>query len=248
MKSQMTPEQQEIHAVHSIWIDAVNAGDLALLLTLITDDLVLFSPGQEPFGQEVFSKVFSTAHQDLRIDCASDLEEVVVVGEVAYTRSRDTVSVTPHAGGETAWHAGHRITIYRRQPDGRWLLARDAHTLVPEAAEIQLLRKTYAAFNAREIDAALTFMTPEVAWPRAFKGGFVRGPEAIREYWTEQWGEIDPIVNPVSFHPESAGNIRVEVHQVVRDLTGTVLADLTVGHRFIFADGLIDRMEVCEFP
>ena len=25
--------------------------------------------------------------------------------------------------------AGHWITIYRMQPDGRWLLARDAHTL-----------------------------------------------------------------------------------------------------------------------
>ena len=27
--------------------------------------------------------------------------------------------------------AGHRITVYRKQPDGRWLLARDAHTLSP---------------------------------------------------------------------------------------------------------------------
>jgi ketosteroid isomerase-like protein len=29
--------------------------------------------------------------------------------------------------------AGHRITVYRKQPDGRWLLARDAHTLSPVA-------------------------------------------------------------------------------------------------------------------
>ncbi len=27
--------------------------------------------------------------------------------------------------------AGHRITIYRKQADGLWLLARDAHTLSP---------------------------------------------------------------------------------------------------------------------
>ncbi|MES2477074.1 MAG: nuclear transport factor 2 family protein [Verrucomicrobiota bacterium] len=114
-------------------------------------------------------------------------------------------------------------------------------------SEIQLLKKTYAAFNARDIDAALVCMTAEVAWPRAFKGGFVRGPEAVRAYWTEQWSEIDPHVEPVSFHPESAENWLVEVHQVVRDLTGALLAEGTVGHRFTFANGLIDKMEVCEF-
>jgi hypothetical protein len=57
------------------------------------------------------------------------------------------------------------------------------------APETELLRAAYAAFNARDIDAALALMTPEVEWPRAFKGGFVRGPEAIRAYWTEQWSE-----------------------------------------------------------
>jgi ketosteroid isomerase-like protein len=61
------------------------------------------------------------------------LEDVVVVGEVAYTLSRDSLSVTARAGGEAMQLAGHRITVYRKQPDGRWLLARDAHTLSPVA-------------------------------------------------------------------------------------------------------------------
>src|SRR3546814_11112882 len=67
----------------------------------------------------------------------------------------------------------------------------------PSSQEIQLLRAAYAAFNARDIDAALALMTPDVAWPRAFKGGFVRGHEEVRAYWTEQWSEIDPHVEPV---------------------------------------------------
>ena len=54
------------------------------------------------------------------------------------------------------------------------------------APEIELLGAAYAAFNARDIDAALALMTPDVAWPKAFKGGFVRGFEEIRAYWTEQ--------------------------------------------------------------
>lgn len=107
-----------------------------------------------------------------------------------------------------------------------------------------LLRAAYTAFNTRDIDAALPLMTPDVAWPRAFKGGFVRGPAEVRAYWTEQWREIDPHVEPVAFHPIDAGHIMVDVHQVVRDLAGAVLADDMVQHRFTLRDGLIAQMEV----
>ena len=116
------------------------------------------------------------------------------------------------------------------------------------APEIELLRTGYVAFNARDIDAALALMTPDVHWPRAFKGDFVRGPEAVRAYWTEQWSEIDGRVEPIAFHLEDDGQILVEVHQVVRDLDGTVLADEHVGHRFTIEHGLIQGMEVCSLP
>lgn len=123
-------------------------------------------------------------------------------------------------------------------------------TLMPDqhTPETKLLRAAYAAFNARDIDAALVLMTPDVAWPKAFKGGFVRGPEEVRAYWTEQWSEIDPHVEPVAFHPEEDGSILVEVHQLVRDLAGAVLADEHVGHRFTLAQGLIKSMEVGALP
>ncbi|MBW4606818.1 MAG: nuclear transport factor 2 family protein [Hassallia sp. WJT32-NPBG1] len=113
---------------------------------------------------------------------------------------------------------------------------------------IELLRAAYAAFNARDIDAALALMTPDVAWPKAFKGGSALGHEEVRAYWTEQWSEINPHVEPVTFHSEESGRILVEVHQVVRDLAGAVLADEHVGHRFIIAQGLIQAMEVCPLP
>jgi uncharacterized protein (TIGR02246 family) len=127
----MRTDERGIRDVHSTWIDAVNAGDLARLLPLMADDVVFLNPGQAPLGRDGFSIAFSAAHQQAEVYCISELEEVVVVGEVAYTRSRDALSVTPRGGGQATQLAGHRITIYRRQPDGRWLLARDAHTLSP---------------------------------------------------------------------------------------------------------------------
>jgi uncharacterized protein (TIGR02246 family) len=129
----MGPDERAIREVHSTWIDAVNAGDLVGLLRLMADDVVFLNPGQAPIGRDAFSPGFSAANQRARIHCISELEDVVVVGEVAYTLSRDSLSVTPHAGGEAMPLAGHRMTVYRKQPDGRWLLVRDAHTLSPVA-------------------------------------------------------------------------------------------------------------------
>lgn len=127
----MSSDQQDIQELHSTWIQAVNAGDLPLLLTLVTDDVVLLSPGQTPAGRDGFSAAFSNAYQQMRFRCSSELEEVVVVGDVAYTRSRDALSIGPRTGDETTQFSGYRLTIYRRQPGGQWLLARDAHTLTP---------------------------------------------------------------------------------------------------------------------
>ena len=84
-----------------------------------------------PLGRDGFPSGFLAAHQHARVNCVSELEDVVVVGEVAYTRAQDSLSVRPHAGGEAMELVGHRLTVYRKQPDGRWLLARDAHTLSP---------------------------------------------------------------------------------------------------------------------
>ncbi len=130
----MGSDDGAIREVHKNWIDAVNAGDLARLLTLMADDVVFLNAGRAPFGRDGFPAGFSAAHQQSRIHCISELEEVVVAGEVAYTLCRDSLSVTPRSGGEATELAGHRITIYRKQPDGRWLLARDANTLSPVAS------------------------------------------------------------------------------------------------------------------
>ena len=54
----MASDEREIRTVHSIWIDAVNAGDLARLLTLVAEDVVFLTPGQAPFGREGFSSNF----------------------------------------------------------------------------------------------------------------------------------------------------------------------------------------------
>ena len=110
----------------------------------------------------------------------------------------------------------------------------------------RLLRKTYTAFNARDIETVLTAMHPDVAWPNGMEGGTVVGHRAIRDYWTRQWGMIDPSVEPVGFSSTGDGRVAVEVHQVVRDLAGKILKDQVVRHVYAFEDGLIRSMEIRE--
>ena len=129
----MGSDERAIRELHLTWIDAVNTGDLVGLLSSMVDDVMFLGPGEAPFGRDAFSPRFSAAHEQARINCISELQDVVVVGEVAYTLSRDTLSMTPRAGGGEMRFAGYRSTVYRKQPDGRWLLARDTHTLSPVA-------------------------------------------------------------------------------------------------------------------
>lgn len=110
----------------------------------------------------------------------------------------------------------------------------------------ELLQKIYTAFNARDIDAVLTTMHPDVVWPNGMEGGHVFGHAGIRDYWTRQWGLINPRVEPTGFVNTDDGRIAVEVHQVIRDLAGNLLKDGTVQHIYTFKDGLITAMEIRE--
>jgi hypothetical protein len=107
-----------------------------------------------------------------------------------------------------------------------------------------LLIKTYAAFNARDIDAALSAMHQNVEWPNGMEGGYVRGHEGIREYWTRQWTMVDPHVEPVRMELDADGRVVVDVHQVVRDLSGKILLDRMVNHVYSMQDGLVITMAI----
>jgi ketosteroid isomerase-like protein len=116
---------------------------------------------------------------------------------------------------------------------------------MPEAE--QVLRSAYRAFNARDVDAAIELMHPEVDWPNAWEGGRVVGGAAVRDYWNRQFAAISSNVEPEGFSEEPDGSITVDVHQVVHDTsTGELISDSRVRHRYRLEDGLVVRMDVLE--
>ena len=110
--------------------------------------------------------------------------------------------------------------------------------------EVELLRGVYRAFNRREIETVLSAMHSEVDWPNGMEGGRVLGRAAVRDYWTRQFGLLDPRVEPQNFTTEADGRIAVDVHQVVHDKSGKLVVDQMVQHVYEIRDGLIRSMEI----
>jgi ketosteroid isomerase-like protein len=111
-------------------------------------------------------------------------------------------------------------------------------------SETELLTAAYAAFNRRDIDGVLALMKPDVDWPNGMEGGRVHGHDEVRAYWKRQWAMLDPHVDPVRIEPGESDAMVVDVHQVVRDLSGKLLVDQMVQHVYTFRDGLIERMDI----
>ena len=112
-----------------------------------------------------------------------------------------------------------------------------------------ILRAAYAAFNARDVDAAIELMHPEVEWPNAWEGGRVIGREAVAAYWRRQFEQISSTVEPERFDHNPDGTITVSVHQVVRDTkTGELQSDTHVLHRYRMEEALVIRMDVLDAP
>lgn len=114
----------------------------------------------------------------------------------------------------------------------------------PDQTTTSLLARMYEGFNARDAEAVLAQMQPDVEWPNGFAGGYEHGRDAVRDYWTKQWASINPHVEPTGYELLPDGRTATTVHQVVRDLAGTLLQDVMLHHVYRLREGLIEHMEI----
>jgi ketosteroid isomerase-like protein len=112
----------------------------------------------------------------------------------------------------------------------------------PDRAE--RLRSLYRAFTARDLDAVLAAMAPDVDWPNGWEGGRVRGHEEVRGYWERQWAQIRPLLRPTGIEERPDGSVAVTVAMTVRDPSGIVLSRETVRHVYRFSGDLVQRMDI----
>ncbi|HZT47959.1 MAG TPA: SgcJ/EcaC family oxidoreductase [Hyphomicrobiaceae bacterium] len=127
----MSDDERAIRDLVATWMQASRAGDLETVLQLMADDAVFMVPGREPFGKAAFA-AGARAMKDVRMEGTSEIRELEVLGNWAYVRNYITVTMTP-AAGTPVRRAGYTLTLLRKGPDGRWLLARDANLMTQQA-------------------------------------------------------------------------------------------------------------------
>jgi len=123
----MQSDEQAIRDLMHTWLEASKANDTDACLSLLADDVVFRTVGQQPFGKEAFA---APGQPKLKIDPVHTVREVTVAGDMAYVVSHLAVTITPEQGESTKL-SGYILTVFRKQTDGRWLLARDANLLMP---------------------------------------------------------------------------------------------------------------------
>ena len=126
----MQNEEAAIRKLVDTWLAASQTGDLTTVLSLMSDDVIFMVPGKKPFGKQEFA-ASSQKMKGIKMESTSDIQEIKVLGDWAWMRNFLRVTFTP-PGGSAAVHSGYILTILRKNPNGDWVIARDANLLVPE--------------------------------------------------------------------------------------------------------------------
>ena len=133
VKNVKQDDEQAIREMVDNWLEASKRGDVTKLLNLLADDVLFITPGREPFGKEEFAAGNQESMNDTKMEAAIDIKEIEVAGEWAWMRSFLRVSFTP-AEGDAMKLAGHILTVLQKNPDGRWVIKRDANFVAPGTA------------------------------------------------------------------------------------------------------------------
>jgi uncharacterized protein (TIGR02246 family) len=125
-------DEDRIAEIIESWHRATVAGDVDAVLRLMTDDVVFLAPGQPPMRKDGFEKGLRGVLESHAILSSGRLKDVKVFGGWAYAWSDLSVTVSPRQGGPSRRRTGPALSIFRREPDGEWRLARDANMLAAE--------------------------------------------------------------------------------------------------------------------
>ena len=120
-------EAQAIERTREAHVAALNSGDVDGWVAAFADNGVQMPPNfPANVGRDnihAWSAAFLGAFQ---AEFSLAVEEVQIAGtDWAFERGTYEIALTPKSGGEPMRDAGKYITVYERQPDDSWAMARD---------------------------------------------------------------------------------------------------------------------------
>ena len=124
-------DKEQIREVIATWLRASKSGDLETVLSLMAEDVVFLLPGRQPMrGREAFAAASRAADGKFSIDGVPDIQEIQIAGDFAFCWNHLSLTITPSDGGNPIRRAGDILSVFKKKPDGRWVLYRDANLLV----------------------------------------------------------------------------------------------------------------------
>lgn len=124
-----------VRAEGSRWAEYYKAGDLDSLMTLYTDDAIVALHGQPAlYGKDAVREYFSTriGTADTEFELDYELEEIH--GNIAYIISKYWLVARNRETGDTYKDAGRSLLVYKRGPNGNWLIAADIDQATPDVS------------------------------------------------------------------------------------------------------------------
>lgn len=126
-------DEDSIRELQLKWFQATINGDVAGIADLMTDDVVFLTPGRAPFGRQEFIDSFKAMNEHVAMNCNGEYTEIVVDGALAYATARLNITVTTKNDGTARQLSGYALSVFRRLPDGKWQLSRDANLLTSKS-------------------------------------------------------------------------------------------------------------------
>lgn len=132
-------DEQEIRDLITTWLRLSAEGDISQILPLMTEDVVFLVGGQLPMrGREAFAASFAGWQGKFSLETDCEIQEIQVSGNLAYSWTRLSVTMTPIEGGPANRRSGHTLTVLRKNADGAWQIFRDANLLATETNQINV--------------------------------------------------------------------------------------------------------------
>jgi uncharacterized protein (TIGR02246 family) len=128
----VTEDEKAIRELVHAWTKANEVGDVATMLSLVTDDVVFMVPGCDPLSRELLEEAPPTS--SVQVEGVNEIVELQVVRDWAFVRNKVDVTVTP-ANGEAVHLSGCTLALFRQKADGCWRLARHANMLTTKKLE-----------------------------------------------------------------------------------------------------------------
>ena len=123
----MNDDERAIREVIDTWMSATSTGDVETVLSLMDNEVVFLVHGRPPFGKQEFAQ--QSKSMAGHFDGRSDVFEVRVAGDWAYCWTHLEVTMTVDDRVTPIRRSGHRLSVFRKLANDRWVLYRDANLL-----------------------------------------------------------------------------------------------------------------------